>query len=424
MKNAFIPPKLEYPIAWMIDFSFPLFAKFGMNLNGIDISGKDRELLRSLRKERMLYMSNHPSTIEPPIAYYVANIMGTRFHYLAARNVFNWMFGLLGDLISKLGAFSVLTGTTDRETLKTSRSILAEPGGKLVIYPEGMCSMENDNLAPFMPGIAQIGFWGLEDARKNDSQADIVILPAFVKYTLAGSRTSLLQEIESSLRRLEEKLGIEPGNRNLLRQFLAVGRVLLENAEKEYGINASDNDDYDYRVGHVRHAALNRAAQRLQVKLDSGSDSFHKIREVFKVKDAIDSGIEDSKRPKIPPEDFIMGSRDLDTAYTFIVIKPEYLVSRPTPERFMEWIYRFETHVFGATNFRARRARVIFSDPFRIGDYYESYKKDKKKTVDEVTKRLRKDIESLLEQCISMSEPLVAPYDAGDGVKYKNLSRK
>ena len=419
MKSAFIPPKLEYPIAWMIDVSFPLFAKFGMNLNGIDISDEDRKLLRSLRHERMLYMSNHPSTIEPPIAYYVANIMGTRFHYLAARNVFNWMFGLLGELISKLGAFSVLTGTTDRETLKTSRAILAAPGGKLVIYPEGMCSMENDNLAPFMPGIAQIGFWGLEDARKIDPAADIIVLPAFVKYTLAGSRSSLRQEIESSLRRLEDKLGIEPGNRNLLRQFLAVGRVLLENAEKEYGINASDKDDYDYRVGHVRHAALNRAAKRLRVKLDSGSDSFHKIREVFKVKDAIESGVEDPKRPKIPSEDLIMGTRDLDTAYTFIVIKPEYIVSRPTPERFMEWIYRFETHVFGSTSFRARRAKVIFSEPFRIGDYYGAYQKDKKATVDEVTNRLRKDIESLLKKCIPLSEPLVTPYDVGDGLKFK-----
>jgi hypothetical protein len=418
-KNFFISHEIDIPFLWGMDLSLPLILKFALNIEGVDISDEDKKTLRGLNKERLLYFSNHPSTIEPPVAYYVANTMGSRFYYMASRNVFNWGFGIVGALIKKVGAFSVLSGGADREAVKMAKSILAKDGGKLVIYPEGMCSGENDNLVPFMPGIAQIGFWGLEDAKKIDPNSDVKVLPAFVKYLLTGSKHSLLQEIETSLKRMESYLKIIPGNKNLLRRFLTVGRLLMEDAEREYGIQYDTEKDYFYRVGAIRHAALNRAAEKLGIKFTDNEDAIQKIREVFTVLDGITSGL-GKEKISISKAELVFVQKDVDRAYLFLVIKPEYLTTYPSAERFMEWIYRFENLIFGTTNPRPRRARVIIAKPFGLSEYYEAYKENKKKTVEEVTSRLKNDIETLMARAISFSNPIVEPNQVGDDLKIQS----
>ncbi|HNG98773.1 MAG TPA: 1-acyl-sn-glycerol-3-phosphate acyltransferase, partial [Leptospiraceae bacterium] len=267
-----------------------------------------------------------------------------------------------------------------------------------------------------MPGIAQIGFWGLEDARKKDPNADIKVLPAFVKYLLSGDENLLYKEIETSIEAIERKLKINPGNKNLLRRFLTVGRILLEDAEREYGISPITDKDYDYRVGAIRHAALNRAAEKLGIKFDPNEDAIHKIREVFTVLDGIHSGL-GKQQVKISRKDLEIVQKDVDRAYLFLVIKQEYLLAYPTAERFIEWLYRFENLIFGVTKPRARRARVVIAKPFGLGEYYDSYKENKKKTIEDVTARLRKDIEGLLKDCIPLSKPIVTPFDVGEDLK-------
>ncbi len=415
-KNFFISHDINYPLLWGFDLSLPIILKTALNIDGVDISDADKITLRSLNKERLLYFSNHPTTIEPPVAYYVSNVIGSRFYYMASRNVFNWGHGIVGELIKRIGAFSVLSGGADRESVKTAKSVLAADGGKLVIYPEGMCSGENDNLVPFMPGIAQIGFWGLEDAKKKDPNADVKILPTFVKYTLTGTAYTLYREIETSLEKVESELKISAGNKNLLRRFLTVGRVILENAEREYGITQVVDKDYNFRVGRVRHEALNRAGQKLELKFTEEEDAIHKIREVFTVLDGLNSGLS-SKGPKLSNKEISEVQRDVDKAYMFLVIKTEYLVSYPSAERFMEWLHRFENLLFGKTNPRPRRARVVITKPFGLNEYYEDYKKDRKKTVDAVTKRLRIDIETLMTNSIAFSKPIVSPNDIGEEPK-------
>ncbi|TGL57170.1 1-acyl-sn-glycerol-3-phosphate acyltransferase [Leptospira ognonensis] len=415
-KSFFISHEIDYPFLWGMDLSLPFILKFALNIDGVDISDADRNTLRSLNQERLLYFSNHPSTIEPPVAYYVANVMGSRFYYMASRNVFNWGFGLVGSLIKKVGAFSVLSGGADREAVKMAKSILANKSGKLVIYPEGMCSSENDTLVTFMPGIAQIGFWGLEDAKKTDPDADVKVLPAFVKYILTGTKETLLREIETSLVRLEKHLKIVPGNKNLLRRFLTVGRVLMEEAEREYQITYDGEKDYQFRVGAIRHAALNRAGDKLGIPFHKEEDAIQKIREVFTVLDGITSGL-GKEKISISKSDLAMVQKDVDRAYLFLVIKPESLFAYPSAERFIEWIYRFENLIFGKTNPRPRRARVIFAKPFGLSEYYQFYKENKKKTVEEVTTRLRNEIEHLLKEAVGFSRPIVEPFDVGEDLK-------
>ncbi|MCB1306629.1 MAG: 1-acyl-sn-glycerol-3-phosphate acyltransferase [Leptospiraceae bacterium] len=414
MKSAFIAPEFNLPLAWAIDFSLPVILKSALNLDGIEITSQDRELLRGLRDERVLYMGNHPTMVEPPVAYHTANVMGSRFHYMASRTVFDWYMGILGEVIKRVGAFSVVGGGGSREAMKYSREILSGPGGKLAIYPEGMMSGENDNLVPFMSGTAQIGFWALEDARKkHGNAADIVVLPAFTKYLSTLTPEQARRDIEMSLTRIERKLGIDPGDRNLLRQFLTVGRVLLEKYEQEYHIPRASETDYEYRVGRLRHAVLEKAASILGMQLDSHADAFTKIRDLWNAVEAAEAGFPLARRD-LSAAQIAEARTHLNRAYMFIVIRREYLLEHPSPERFYEWLTRYENFILGHSRMRPRRARVFIGEPFYIGKYYGVYQENRRKGLEQVTQRLRSEMEKQLDKGIRLTRTLVTPHDIGE----------
>ncbi|MDZ4724585.1 MAG: 1-acyl-sn-glycerol-3-phosphate acyltransferase [Leptospira sp.] len=416
MKSSFIPPAFDLPFAWTLDLSFPILSKLLFNLDGVEISKEDKRLLNDLKNKRLLYLSNHPSDVEPAIAYYVANEMGSRFHFMASRSIFNWGFGLVGEFIKRVGAFSVLTGSADRDAIKMARKILSASEGKLVLYPEGMMSGENDNLVSFMPGVAQIAFGGLEDALKRDPAADLYVLPTFVKYIISGSKETIVREIENSLQRIERKLKLYPGGRTLLRRFLTVGRVLLEETEFELGVPKADIEgkDFDYRLGRARHTALNQAGNILNVKFKDTDHAIDKIRQLFTALDAMDAGSPLPTTPKeLTPQNIRRARQLVDTAYTFLITRQKSLIQHPSAERLFEWIISFERHVFGKSEDRARRAHVLVSSPISLTPYHKIYLSNKREGISALMSEVRKQMERLVEKGKSLTEPVIPPYSVG-----------
>lgn len=411
--SAFIPPGFNLPVAWLLDASFPLLLKQIMNIDEVVLKKDDHAMLRRLSEERLLYTSNHPSTAEPPVAYYVAMKMGARFNFMASRQVFEWGYGLVGKFIQNIGVYSVVPGTSDRESLKMSRKILARPRGKLVLYPEGEpTSGENDNLMPFQAGVGQLGYWALEDLRKTEPEGDIKILCSFVKYVMSGTDASIKAELHASLKKIERRFRIDPGNKNLLRRFLTVGRVILEEAEGRYRVPMASKEDFDYRVGRVRHAILDQVAERLNVhNYNIREDAIFKLRQLLSVLEMVALGMKDPRVPDIDQKTYDWAMTECMKVYGFIAISTGYLVSRPTPERFFEWLARYENYVFGSTKPRARKAHVFFAEPFSLADTYADYKSNKRRGVEKLTARIKGLTQDLLDKSLELSQPLVRPGD-------------
>ena len=414
--SRFISSTFNLPLAWAIDLTFPAIMKLNLGLEEIEISREDKKMLREQHRERLLFLSNHPSTTEPPIAYHIANLMGSRFQYMAARQVFDWGFGVVGALIRNLGAFSVISGAADREALKAARASLAKKEGKLVLYPEGEpTSGMNDSLLPLQPGIAQLGFWGYEDARKVDPNADIKVLSAFIKYVYLGTDAKIKSDLYTSIKRIEKEFRVDPGNKNLLRRFLTIGRVILERSELQYGIAPGAEKDYDYRLGRVRHVILDGVADRMEAPgYDRSADAITKLRHLLSLLEMYHVGHTDRKMPELDQRTLEWAQRECDKAYDIIVVKPSYLVSRPTAERFYEMLTRFEMYLFGNSNPRPRKAVVSFAPLFSMASYHAEYKKDKKAGIQSLLTRVRSDLQGMLEQSLELTQPIVRPYDVGD----------
>ncbi len=423
--TSFIPPDFQLPMAWLADAVTPGLLKVAFNIDKVHISQEDRVMLRTLRKERLMYFSNHPTQAEPPVAWVVANAMGARFNSMAARRAFDFGFGLVGRVFQSTGAFSVIPGIADRDSMAMARKVLAAPQGKLILYPEGEpMSSENDNLMPFQPGIVKIGLSAMDDARKKYPDADIIILPAFIKYVITSPRSEIVADLEKSIEVIADKMGVDLGARNLLRRFLMIARILMERVESEYKLEVTPDMDWDFRTGRLRHAMLDGVADRLNMtRFDKSADAIHKLRVLTSILE-----LEELKHPQSPikdasPEDIAIANDDIIRAYDFIVMRREYLVEYPSAERFYEWLARFESLVLGKRprmlggepSHLPRDAYVTFAKPFGLGEYYQRYRENRKETLALILERLRNDMNQQLEENMKRSEPIVEPYDVGDG---------
>jgi len=80
----------------------------------------------------------------------------------------------------------VVRGTIDRESFRYTRSLLAKPKTKLVIFPEGEVYSQNETLLPFQTGAIQLAMWGQEEARKSEPGAKVLLLPCAIRYRFVG----------------------------------------------------------------------------------------------------------------------------------------------------------------------------------------------------------------------------------------------
>lgn len=83
--------------------------------------------------------ANHKSFLD---AFFLGLAAGRRVRFMAKVELFR---GPLGWLFTRLGAFPVRRGESDREALATARSVL-EQGGLLIVFPEGTRVDEPDAL--------------------------------------------------------------------------------------------------------------------------------------------------------------------------------------------------------------------------------------------------------------------------------------
>jgi hypothetical protein len=244
-----------------------------------------------------------------------------------------------------------------------------------------------------------------------------------MKYVFNGSAEELKEHLSDSIKKIEKKFEIDPGNKNLLRRFLTVGRNILQHAESMYNVSVKDDKDFDYRVGRVRHAILDNVADKLGIKdYKKDQDAIMKLRQLIAILEMIGVKYEDPKLPKLTKDQLSWAKGEVEKAFDFVAIKKDYLVSYPSPERFYEWLLRFESYIFnkkprmlgGLPPRKSRKAYVYLSKPVSLASYYADYKKDKRGTSEKLLKDLRTNMQFMLDESLKMTKTLVNPGDIGE----------
>jgi len=230
----FRPARLHMPTLRLWYACLPFFMRRFCDVSEVEVPAADLARLKAAADERLVITPNHPTNTDPALLFALAKAADVSFHYVACRETFDMAGGLWGKVIQRLGAYSVVRGTSDRESFRATRSILSSPAGKVVIFPEGEVHSQNDTLLPFHSGVVQLAFWAMEDLRKaGEADGSVGLLPVAVRYRFAQD---MRHPIERSLQRLERTLNLPSvSTKSASDRYLrlrTVGIAILETLEQ------------------------------------------------------------------------------------------------------------------------------------------------------------------------------------------------
>ena len=192
----------------------------------------------------------------------------------------------------------------------------------------------------------------------------------------------------------------------------SIGSVFPASRNKQLNISTLGSDNLDERMGRVKNALLNRMERYLGINPDFGQEvqpevpMLDRLRRIRNTIDARTHHYTDKPLATLYQQHLIEHEvrtykefyRDLDRVVSFLIFKDGYVREKPTPERFMEMIFRLEKEVFGRPKTKVpRRATVTLGSAVSLLTHYEAYQQDKRVTLSHLTQILEKDMQSLIE---------------------------
>ena len=405
----FIPPRDNPRMVRVVNAVLPHLAQVWGSVRDVKVAPDDLERLRNHCDGRGIIAPNHPTGEDPVVIYWVSKLAERRFNYLACREILD---GWKGWLLNQLGTYSVIRGVPDRESLRTTRKLLAELDRTVVIFPEGEIYEHNDTLLAFQSGVAQIGFWALDDLTKSGKNPCLPITPLAIKYRILDSPRPA---IENSLRALERALHLEeaPPKATAYARLLRIGDQVLVALERDVGLKPQPGGDLKARISAARQAMLEQVAHAINTTLDTRqppADQLHLLFHALKswvglLPDGHNEYDERLYRRKMEVAAPLF--RDLQRLQNFIAITGDYVAAEATAERFLEVLGRLEVEVFGELRYRVpREALVRVGEPIRLEERYAEYKERKREVVLDVTRTMEGEIRGLLRELSRESTPI------------------
>lgn len=337
--------------------------------------------LKALENHRLVYICNHP-TLEDGVAVFgLSARVGQLFHYIVARESFK---GLMGKFLQGLGCYSIRRGLGDRASIGQTLTLLKTPGCRLVIFPEGGCSYQNDTIMPFRSGAIQMPLQAMGQLAKLTEVPDLYLVPVSLKYRYTQPTEPI---IEQTLKGLEHALGVTPKpNQKFYGRLIAIAGQIITRLEAEYNLLADTSGDWNERIDRLRLHVIAQCERQLGLE----SNLNIPVRErVYKVQSVLETNEATS------PEDEALHEALYWTTVrllNFDAIYDGYVAENPTPERFLDTLMRLEREVYKIEHIKPKAHRqAIFNigEPLNLKDYVDEYRKNKSATVEKLTQTLQ-----------------------------------
>lgn len=276
--------------------------------------------------------------------------------------------------------------------------LLAQPDCKLVIFPEGGCSFQNDTVMPFRPGAVQMALQSLSKRSKQAEPSDFYVVPISLKYRYTGQMSV---RVEQSLQRLERALGIT-GSGEYYQRLRVVAAALLHRFEQDYGLTPIDPTDWNQRIAAVKAQVLSRCEQRLRLSSAPGEPNRERV---YRIQHALENRYEldeDCATRLIAngEDEWEVMRKALSRVLNFDAIYDGYVAEKPTPERFLDTLTRLERSVFEIDQPAPKGHRQAFlrvGKPVNLVHYLKDYEQDRTATITALTQELQQRVQRNLD---------------------------
>ena len=359
----FIPPKQSPLFTRLAQSIFYVVAYFVYKIRLV-IDETDVAKLKAIADQRAVYLPNHSNLDDGFAIFLLSARVGQLFHYVVALEAFQ---GIVGILIQRIGAYSIRRGVGDRQSIIQTLKILQQPQCKLLIFPEGGCSYQNDTVMPFRFGAFELSFKAMEKLiKKNGVVPDFYLVPVSLKYHYphAGDR-----QIEQALTRLETALSLR-GKDDFYTRLRNIGLKILSSLEAEYQVKVVETNDWNQRINRLRQQMLSYCETKLEI---TPIEHLPDRERVYKIQALLRSNSpiklqSTSKEAHI----YLTTVRLLN----FDAIYDGYVAEKPSTERFFDTIDRFEREVFQSDRpkFKGRRQVITkIGEPINLKAYWSEY---------------------------------------------------
>ncbi len=398
----FKPPKPNLSVIKSVNAIMPVVNRLYLKGMALDIDPETIERLKSTSGNPTLISPNHAASDDPYVMFLLSKHISQPFYYMAARETYGkGVFrGIRGFLMQRLGVYSVVRGTVDRNAFRTTREILSEGRWPLVIFGEGEISHQNDTVMRFERGVAQLCFWAIDDMKKGDIDKPLYVVPLGIKYRYTQDMWDVidtaLTNLERSILPSEERTPIERYQR--LRR---IGIAILSTLADEYQYKVDPTASLNEHIQGLKEQILTHVEKILGIQ--SEIDVLSRVRVLKNIVDAevyrdVDQMTEyERKIHEEQLQKFQQFYPDLDRLINFIAITDGYVAEEPSAERYLEVIFRLEKEVFGKGSMRGPRvASIRAGEPINLLNYYDTYKTQKKETVVDITTELETEVRNLV----------------------------
>lgn len=353
------------------------------------VSDADLGKIRALGDARIVFMPNHPTFDDGLVMFLLSAQLGEIFNYLVAYENFTEQ---LASFLQKTGCYSIRRGLGDRRSIAHTLELLKGERSRMVIFPEGGCSFQNDAIMPFRTGAIQLPFQAMQAIAKQTGEfPPCYLVPISIKYRYLKAGETIIQR---SLSNLEEKLQITPADLELYSRLRGIAAVVMQNLEAEYALTPAPDDDWNDRIKRIRNQALQLCETELGLTFP---DEFPLRERVYKMQALL---IE-----KADGEN----SLDLKTYETlyqttvrllnFDEIYDGYVGAYPSNERFIDTLTRLEREVFRVEIPKPKGLHegwLRVGKPINLQDYAAQYQGDRPGTVQQITEMMQYEVQNNL----------------------------
>ncbi len=465
---AFLPPNFQLWVLKLVIWLLPYWLKRQLKISQISVSEIDR--LVSVYKQsqvgqsRLILAFRHSSSDDIfCLGYLLTKLLpigAARHqillespvfaHFLYDRGIPIWAGNFVTWLFPRLGGIPIHRSRPDRLALKTAKNLLVNGKMPLAIAPEGATNGHSEIVSPLEFGVAQMGFWGMEELVKGGRTEDVLIIPIGIQYYYVGEPWADLEQLLSKLElecglkvdRRDSQVAIaqfqgsnnkelerQPMQKLLYDRFYKVSQYLLYQMENFYA------QFYHYEIPERPSVekAISRTtiARRLQTILNFAlqvSESYFnlnpqgtKIDRCRRIEQAGWSWIY-REELKNPDELSVIGRKLADRIATeadlrmwhmrivesFVAVTGSYVKDKPTIERFAETtllLWDLTARIQGKNLLHRpvianRRVEMTIGNSISIGDYWNRYnisRRESKQAVSDVTQQLQVELESMIE---------------------------
>ena len=382
----FLPPKQNALLTRLLQSICTVVIYFVYQIK-LEVSDRDIALLKEIDDKRVVYLPNHSNLDDGLVMFLFSARLKQLFHYIVAYEAFN---GIVGWIMQRVGAYSIRRGVGDRYSIMKTIEILQQPKCKLVIFPEGGCSYQNDTVIPFRTGGIELAFKAMSKLVKQENTVPkLYFVPVSIQYFYPGQTD---WRIERSLGDLEQALSIQPTKKDFYQRLRAIAERVLTNIEVEYKIEPQANSDWNQRIMQLKQHLLNYCERSLN--LDATSQSPNRER-VYKIQSVLADLSQSDIPSNLDPQHLKLTTVRL---LNFDAIYDGYVAQKPTPERFFATLDRLEREVFKTDRPKSkglRRARIKIDLPIDAAEYWQE--RIERETIEDLTQTIQYKVQANLE---------------------------